>query len=170
MRDFIQGVLNSYNFIGWLFAIIGFISTGAGVYLFLSGIGPLLLRLGNALWKREIAVFAEPHRFAELKQVLLDSKVFNEKNIIHIAAHNFDRAKGVTIFLVDWHSCQHNIEDVFRLRSNHQTPIVIHAKPGTIPIPVMDDIANRLNTDVVNFKGRLIYVILMFLITTAYEK
>jgi hypothetical protein len=75
-----------------------------------------------------------------------------------------------TIFLVDWESFGDKIDQVFSARKNHQTAIVIFAKPASIPNEKMADIANRANTVVVNFRGRLLNDILTTLITTSYEK
>jgi hypothetical protein len=47
---------------------------------------------------------------------------------------------------------------------------VIYAKPASIPPDKMDNIANRSNTVVVNFRGRLLNDILTSLITTSYDR
>ena len=133
------------------------------------GITPIVFRLGIALWKRRVAVFASNEKYESIRISLIDSKIFKEKNIIHITKENIDKAKDETIFLVDWETFSKYIEQVFSARKNDQTAIIIYAKPTSIPNSTMSDIANRTNTVVVNFRGRLLNDILTSLITTSYD-
>lgn len=131
---------------------------------------PTLLRLGSALWGRRVAIFASSESYNSLKNTLVDSGLFRGKNILQISLDNIDKAKYETIFLVDWDTFGEQIENIFTARKNHQTAIVIFAKPASIPNEIMADIANRANTVVVNFRGRLLNDILTSLITTSYDK
>ncbi len=133
------------------------------------GVSPIVFRLGLALWKREVAIFASLEVYESLKSSLIDSKIFQERNIVHIKIDNIDKAKNKTIFLIDWKSFGDQIDSVFSSRHSDQTAIVIYAKPQSIPHDKMNDIANRPNTVVVNFRGRLLNDILTSLITTSYE-
>lgn len=159
------------------FSVFGGISTLILIIIFLYkiiswfiGITPLVLRLGIALWKREIAIFSSLEVFESLKLSLIDSKIFKSKKITHIERNNIDKSKGKTLFLIDWDSFNDNIENIFNIRGNHQTAIVIYAKPASIPEDKMIDFANRPNTVVVNFRGRLLNDIITSLITTSYDK
>lgn len=134
------------------------------------GITPVIFRIGIALWKREIAVFSSGEQYINIKNMLLDSKIFNYKNIIHVNQENIEKAKSKTVFLVEWESFGNKIDDIFSCRASHQIPIVIYAKPGSIPAEIMIDIANRTNTIVVNFKGRLLNDLLSSMITTSYDR
>ncbi len=133
------------------------------------GISPIIFRLGFALWKRRIAIFSDAEKFQSLKSTLLDSNVFKEKKIVHIQLDNIEKARNETIYLVDWETFGAKIEQVFQARYNHQTAVIIFAKPQSIPNEEMADIANRPNTVIVNFKGRLLNDILTSLVTTSYE-
>lgn len=53
------------------------------------GITPIIFRLGIALWKREIAIFGSLEVFDSLKSSLIDSKIFKEKNIVHIKKRKY---------------------------------------------------------------------------------
>lgn len=97
------------------------------------GITPIVFRLGIALWKREIAIFSSLELFESLKSSLIDSKIFKEKNIIHIKKENTEKAKNKAVFLVDWETFREDIETVFSSRKDHQTAIIIYAKPQSIP-------------------------------------
>ena len=120
--------------------IIGFFYT---VYLVIKGILPVWYRLGLGLSKRRIAVFFDRDIYESLKSTLADSKLFRQKNIVHISKNNIDKAKDETVFLVDWQSFSDKVEQVFSVRKNHQTAIVIYAKPASIPSEKMSDIGNR---------------------------
>lgn len=134
------------------------------------GITPIVFRLGIAVWQRKVAIFGSVEKFESLKMSLIDSNIFKEKNIIHISSDNIDKAKDETIFLVDWETFGDKVEQIFSARKNDQTAIVIYAKPTSIPQGIMNDIANRANTVVVNFRGRLLNDILTSLITTSYDR
>lgn len=175
MESFINQITNFYNHP--LFIIVGGLTVTLGVIGFLYkvicwifGITPIVIRLGIALWKRKVAIFGSVEIFESIKSSLLDSKIFKEKNIVHIKSDNIDKAKDETIFLVDWETSGDKIEQIFSARRNHQTAIVIYAKPASIPQDKMNDIANRANTVVVNFRGRLLNDVLTSLITTSYDR
>jgi hypothetical protein len=147
--------------------IVGFLYV---VFLVFRGALPVWYRLGMGLSTREIAIFGSSDAFGVIRDSLLDSGIFNDGNIVHITDKNIDKAKTKTIFLVDWGTFADRIDEVFIARKDNQTAIVIYASPGSIPQPRMADIANRTNTVVVNFRGRLVNDILTSLITTSYEK
>jgi len=160
-----------------IFIIVGGLTVTLGVLGFLYkvicwvfGMTPIVLRLGIALWKRKIAIFGNVEIFESLKSSLVESKIFKEKNIVHIKSDNIDKAKDETIYLVDWETFGDKIEAIFSARKNHQTAVVIFAKPASIPQDKMNDIANRANTVVVNFRGRLLNDVLTSLITTSYDR
>ena len=170
----IETIINFYNsppftVLGGVTATISILGLIYKIVFWFLGVTPVVFRLGIALWKREIAIFSSLANFEILKSSLIDSKIFKDKNIIHITKENVEKAKNKTVFLVDWDTFGENIETVFSARRDHQTAIVVYAKPQSIPYDKMNDIANRPNTVVVNFKGRLLNDILTSLITTSYE-
>ncbi len=159
-----------FEIMGAITTILMFISFVYGIACWFFCITPIAFRFGIGLQKREVAIFGNDKAFGELKECLTDARIFKEKNIIHIRDNNIDKAKDKTFFLVDWSSLDNNIGMIFNVRKNHQTPVIIYAKPGSIPQDIMSDIANRTNTIVVNFKGRLLNDILTALVTTNYNK
>ena len=175
MENFFNQIANFYNHP--LFIIIGGVTVTLAFIAFIYrltcwtfGITPIVFRLGIALWQRKVAIFGSVEIFESLKNSLIDSNIFKKENIIHINSNNIDKAKDETIFLVDWETFGDKIEQIFSARKNHQTAIVIYAKPASIPQDKMSDIANRENTVVVNFRGRLLNDILTSLITTSYDR
>lgn len=170
--DFIIKFFNHPFFIilGGLTATLAVLGLIYKIICWVFGITPIVFRLGIALWKRRVAIFGSNEIFESLKASLIDSKVFKQNNIVHISSDNIDKAKDETIFLVDWETFGDKIEQVFSARRNHQTAIVIYAKPASIPQDKISDIGNRANTVVVNFRGRLLNDLLTSLITTSYDR
>lgn len=173
MENIINQITNFYNhpvfiIVGGVTVTLGFLAIIYKILCWTFGITPIVIRLGMALWKRKVAIFASADAYSSLAATLADSGIF--KKSIQITIDNVDKAKDETIFLVDWETFGDKIDQVFSARKNHQTAIVIFAKPASIPNDKMADIANRANTVVVNFRGRLLNDILTSLITTSYEK
>jgi hypothetical protein len=133
------------------------------------GITPPLIRLGLGLWRRKIAIISSADNFRGLNDCLVDSKLFRACNITNIGTDNLEKGKKFNLLLIDWSSTKDYIEQIVNVRENDQTPLIIYANPADEPIPraVMTDIANRQNTVVVNFRGRLINDIVTSLITTS---
>lgn len=175
MHAFIDSITAFFNhsffdIVGGFTAIFAIGSLFYTIVLVARGVIPVWYRLGIGLSKRKIAIFSSLENFENIKASLIDSKIFKEKNIVHITLNNIDKAKDQTIFLVDWETFEQKIEQVFSATKNDQTAIVIYAKPASIPQDKMNDIANRANTVVVNFRGRLLNDILTSLITTIYRR
>ena len=159
-----------FSIVGGITVIILVAGLSIKTIFWIFNISPIIIRLGVALWKRRVAIFGSGESFDFLERSLIDSKIFRKKNIVYIDKKNIEKAKAETIFLVDWDIFGDEIEAVFSARKNHQVPIIIYAKPQIIPKEKMNDIANRPNTVVVNFRGRLLNDILTSLITTSYDK
>jgi len=156
--------------VGGITVVFSLVGVAYGVVCWFFGVTPFLFRLGWSLWGRKVAVFGSTDAYQNLKATLTDSGLFWESNVLHIPIQNIDKAKTQSVFVVDWESFGDHVERVFDARSSHQVPIVIFARPASIPPDKMSDIANRSNTVVVNFRGRLLNDVLTSLLTTSYEK
>src|SRR3990167_774797 len=137
MENLLSQITKLYNhplfiIVGGLTVTLGVIGLLYKVFCWIFGITPIIIRLGIALWKRKVAIFGSVESFESIKSSLLDSKIFKEKNIVYIESNNIDKAKDETIFLVDWETSEGKIEQIFSSRKNHQTAIVIYAKPTSI--------------------------------------
>ncbi len=159
-----------FNVIGGISFLIAFITIVYKTICFFWGITPLVLRLGIAMWKRKVAIFANEENFNSLKSLLIDSGIFKEANIDRVFLNDLDKAKSVDIYLVDWSSSKEHIQEIFECRPNNQTPVIIFAAPKTIDDETMKVVANKSNTVIVNFKGRLMNDLLTSLVTTSYDK
>ena len=166
------------NFFGSpFFSIVGGISTMVMVAGFLytaclliKGVFPVWYRIGIGLSKRKIAVFATGE-FDALKSMLIDSKIFKDKNIVKINKGELKKAATATIFLVHWSEYKSEIDDVISIKSDN-TAMIIYApqNEGRIDPDVMNKINNQRNSIVVNFRGRLLSDILISMITTCNQK
>jgi len=149
-----------------LFAAIGIIYRIVCIIL---GVTPLVFRIGKAIWRRKVAIIGSSESFTSLKDCITDTNIFKKNNVIHIPIDNIGKVKEHTILLVDWETCSNQIDNIFIARKNNNTAVIIYAKAGSIPNEKMGEIANKSNTVVVNFKGRLLNDILNSLITTSFD-
>lgn len=143
-----------------------------GVFLWAKGIFPALLRLGNGLATRRIAVFAKGDNLRSLKGLLQDSKLFREKNICEITkGADIGRAETATVFLVFWSDWAPAIDEVLRVKPDECALIVYTAyDQGGIPDEEMKKLDDKRHTTVTNFRGRLLNDIVVSMITTGCEK
>ena len=162
-----------------IFTIIGMFETALLVIgliwafvMWTRGVTPALLRLGNGLAKRKIAVFASSQNMSSLKALLLDSKLFYEKNICEITKkEDIGIAEKATLYLVFWHDWADHIEDILRKKPD-SCALIVYAPRNLGPIPEdqMRNIDGHRHTAVTNFRGRLLNDIVTAMITTSYEK
>jgi hypothetical protein len=166
LREFANNdVFMLFSLASTLFVLCGAIYAA---YLILAGVLPVLLKLGKGLSNRKICVFAESE-YRSLETLLVDSNLFKKENIIPIHKNDMDKAGDETVFLVHWKDFENEIDDILRIKKD-STALIVYSAPGAISHPNMEKIANKRNTVVVNFRGRLLNDILTSLITTAYEK
>lgn len=157
---------------GYISTIIVLVSALAAVILCFRGFVPVLVRLGNGLWKRKIAIFAKGDALISLENLLRDSKLFNHTNILKIPDESdFGVAEQATIFLVHWPDWNDDIEKIV-CRKKDKTALIVYAPQelGQIPAPTMHMIERQRNVVVNNFRGRLLNDIVVSMITTGYEK
>ncbi len=168
----IMDFLTVIDWLGRLSTLVVLITVVAGVITWAIGIWPALLRLGNGLARRKIAVFAKGENLPHLKNMLLDSELFSDKNIIEIMdRRDIGRAEKATLFLIFWHDWADSIDDILR-QKNDQTALIIYAPQelGSIPITEIKKINEIRNVILSNFRGRLLNDIMISMITTSYEK
>ncbi len=170
MKIFLNNFFNSEIFtivgdISILVTIFGFFFI---IFLVIKGILPVLYRLGIGLSKRRIAIFANSE-FESLKSMLIDSKIFKEKNILRINLNDLKKAEKESIFLVHWRDYKDSLKDILHLKSD-ATALIVYAPPdeGKVDEQSMININSQRNAIVVNFRGRLLNDILTSMITTSY--
>lgn len=156
----------------WLIeGIVVVIGIGYAIILWLRGISPALLRLGNGLARRKIAIFAKSDNLSSIKNLLLDSKLFKEKNICAITKNeDVGRAEDCTMYLVFWPDWTNDIDDILNQKPD-RCALIVYAPydRGRIPDDQMKKLDGKRHTAVTNFRGRLLNDIVASMITTSYE-
>ena len=152
--------------------VIVAIGIGYAIFLWTRGISPALLRLGNGLARRKIAIFAKSDNYSSIKNLLLDSKLFREKNICAITKKDdVGRATSTTMYLVYWPDWANDIDDILDQKAD-KCALIVYAPydRGKIPDEQMKKLDGKRHTAVTNFRGRLLNDVVTSMITTSYEQ
>lgn len=162
-----------------IISIIGTIDTIVLIILlilsfisWLNGVSPALIRLGNGLAKRKIAIFAKGDNVGSLRSLLLDSKLFKDKNIREIRkVEDIGKAEETSVYLVWWKDWNENIADILAQKPD-SCALIVYApyEEGRIPDNQMKNLDGKRHTAVTNFRGRLLNDVVTSMITTSYEK
>ena len=156
------------------FIVMGGISTAALVsgaayitYLVVMGVIPVWWRLGIALSRNKIAIFAETNIFNDLKKILIDSKLFKEKNIVNIGTTNIFSAESADLLLVYWPNFKDKLDEVLGIKS-HSVGLVVYApqEKGRIDNSDLEKLNAHHNVTITNFRGRLLNDVFVSMITT----
>ena len=163
--------LRILDVIGYVTTVIVVVAFVVGIYKWIAGISPVLWRLGKGLAGRRIAIFAEGDNFSSIRNLLLDSKLFSEKNVVQITKHELRKAERYSLFLAHWKSISSQLDAILSAKKDG-TALLIYApqEEGFIPKEDIAKINQHRNVIVVNFRGRLLNDIVTSLITTSYEK
>ena len=143
-----------------------------GLILWARGVLPAIIRLGNGLAKRRIAIFAKGDNLSSLKSLLADSNLFNEKNICEISkVEDIGRAEQASVYLVYWQDWTDEYKKILDKKPDG-CALIIYAPTsgGRIPDGDMHELDTKRNATVTNFRGRLLNDIVTAMITTGYEK
>lgn len=172
--NIIQSIIDFFNhpvfiILGGLTVVFAAVGIVYRIVCIVLGVTPLVFRIGKAIWRRKVAIIGNYEAFSSLKDCITATNIFKTKNVVHIPIDNIEKAKEHTILLVDWETSGNHIDQIFLTRNNQNTAVIIFAKAGSIPHEKMAEIANKSNTVLVNFKGRLLNDILNSLITTSFD-
>ncbi|TRZ50853.1 MAG: hypothetical protein D4S01_05910 [Dehalococcoidia bacterium] len=157
------------DFSGYISTIIVIVSVIVGVIIWVRGISPALYRLGNGLAKRKIAIFAKGDNAVSLEGLLMDSKLFRQKNILKvISKEDVGKAEEASVYLVYWHDWANDISEILNKKSD-KCAMVVYAPydKGKIPDEQMKNLDGKRHTAVTNFRGRLLNDIVTAMITTS---
>lgn len=165
--------------ISTFFNIVGYFSVAWGILTFIlafiawsRGIFPALLRLGNGLAKRKIAIFAKSDTLSSLTSLLVDSGLILETNFTEITKEDdFGKSGNSTLLLVYWPDWKNQILKIRDIKRDGEA-LVIYAprSEGMIPENIMAELDKERNVTVANFRGRLLNDIVTAMITTSYTK
>ncbi|MBW1616379.1 MAG: hypothetical protein JRJ49_07590 [Deltaproteobacteria bacterium] len=158
-----------FSTIGGLSVLLMIFSFFYITYLIIKGVFPVWYRLGIGLSKRKIAIFAD-NKYDSLKDILVDSKMFKEKNIIKINKDSIQKAEKTTLLLVHWLDFKSEIDEILKIKKDSDA-LIIYAprEEGSIEQDDLAKINLKRNSIIVNFRGRLLNDILTCMITTSYK-
>ena len=165
------GIIKFIEIVATIDTIVLIVVIVRAVYLWITGISPVLFRLGNGLARRKIAVFAKNDNLPSLKSLLIDSKLFKARNIIEISgANDIGRAESASVYLVYWHDWIAEIDQILEKKPD-KCALVVYAPYylERIETDTMKKLDGKRHTAVTNFRGRLLNDILTSMITTSYE-
>lgn len=164
--------IKAIGIVGTIDTIILVILLSRNLMLWLTGVSPALFRLGIGLAKRKIAIFAKGDNADSLKSLLLDSKLFKEKNICEIKkSEDIGKAEAASVYLVWWQDWRDDIANILDQKPDACSLVVYaHFNQGKIPDEQMKNLDGKRHTAVTNFRGRLLNDIVISMITTSYEK
>lgn len=159
-----------FNIVGGIFTVVAVCSFLYALYLIIAGVLPVWYRLGIGLSKGKISVFAV-NEFSSLESMLIDSKLFKEKNIIKIHSNDLKKAEKSNLLLVHWKDFRDIIDAILTLKKDG-IGLIIYApqNEGLIDAETLQKINSHRNAIVVNFRGRLLNDIVTSLITISYER
>lgn len=158
-------------FVGYITTVIVIFQVITGFVLWTKGILPVLIRLGYGLSTKKIIIFAKNDNLNSLKSLLVDSGLFDEKNIDSVASmSDIGKAESKSIFLIFWPDWQEHIDDILN-KVQDKSALLVYApqESGFIPKEIMAKLNEQRNATVTNFRGRLLNDITTSIITTSYK-
>jgi hypothetical protein len=163
-----RAVLDYAGYAATIVLVLGFLYA---VYLWARGIAPALIRLGNGLSRRKIAIFAKSNTADSLHSLLKDSNLFRHTNLISIRDEgDIGKAEPASVFLVHWPDWTGAIDGILAQKRD-KTALILYAPPGHhVPPDVMAKVNMVRNATLVNLRGRLMNDIVLSMITTSYDK
>lgn len=159
-----------FQIVGGIFTLCSIVLIGLSTYWTIIGIMPVLYRLGFSLSKRRIAIYGKTE-FSSLRDILVDSGLFKDKNIVQIHDNDIKKAEDITLFMIYWPEFHNKLDDILSIKKD-ATPLIVYAPQEIMkiePSHIKKMNAHR-NVIIVNFRGRLINDILISLITTGFKK
>lgn len=148
------------------------VAAGYGAVLWARGIAPVLLRLGNGLSRRRVALFARGDMLTSLGSLLDDSKLFRRGKVVPISLPlDLGKAEGTSLFVMAWHDWKEELPQILA-RKRDGTALIVYAPQelGFIPPADLAKLNSHRNVVVCNFRGRLMNDIVVSMITTSYEE
>lgn len=162
----ISGGISSILFIFFLIPLLVYI------WFYLKGIFSFLHRIGFGVTRKKIAIVTEKDdSFKNIKEILTDSKLFRDKNIIHVDKSTQEKALKANILILYWDECSNFFPDIIA-KKGENTPLIVYVPPHCKEIDNenMKKINNTMNATLVRFRGRLLSDIFFSLIATKSDK
>nr|BBH95028.1 hypothetical protein KTA_32270 [Thermogemmatispora argillosa] len=160
-------LLDIIDWIGRILTIPALIAFILGIYEWSGRALWVLYRLGRGLAHRKIAILACGNNVESGCNLLLDSRLFQQKNLIVVTSpKDLGRAERANVLLVFWEDWSNYIDDILRVKRDH-TALIVYARPQAIPRETLEKLDNMRNTIVANFRGRLLNDIIVSLMAVS---
>ncbi len=153
--------------LGGIFSLLTVVTFLYTFWIVVKGVMPVWYRLGLALTKRKIVIFAKDDNYENLKNVLVESDLFKEKNIKMIDEKSIQKAENDSILLVHWNSYKDNLEKILSIKKD-TSALIVYAptEEGRIDENSMAEMSKHRNVIIVNFRGRLLNDVLVSMMTS----
>jgi hypothetical protein len=152
---------------GWLIVLFAILAAIGTFIAFLRGVLKPLWRLGLGLARKKVVIVASQTNADSLFNLVSDSKVFSEKNIIKVTSRedSEDIRKG-DVVLYKYSDSQFSLKDVM-VKKADSAAVVVYAKPREITEQSEWDLLDEYrNVSVCNLKGRLLNDLITLMMTT----
>ena len=135
--------------------VIGYVGTAwiviSGVIILIAWLKGILVpvwRLGDGLAKRKITIFAKGDNQESFKNLLLDSNLFNTKNIRSITtSEDLGRCEDSTLYLVVWDDFGNDINNILN-KKNDKTSLIVFAKQNQLQPADWDALRKHRNVTI----------------------
>ena len=157
--------------ISFFINVITFFSTIYFMFKFSEKPIKIVFKFSKNIMQCRIAIYSNPDR--DLNSTIKSMNVFEEKNIRTIIPNNdINIGKDSNLLVINYEDFSDRILKIIdECRNSTKIPVIIFANPGAIqPITLLNEITNRNNLTIVNYKGRLLNDIITSLITTEFSK
>ena len=170
MSPFIDFFSHSFfTIVGGVLSLAAVLGLIAALYLSVTGVIPVLYRLGTSLSSRKIAIFADD-KFTELESILVDSGLVKKRNIIKIDKASMKKADNISFFIVHYLPYKNSIDELISLKKDTDAMIVYAPQDeGYIENEIVTKINSQRNIVMANFRGRLLNDVLVSMMTTSFK-
>lgn len=171
MSPFIDFFSHSFfTIVGGVLSLAAVLGLIAALYLSVTGVIPVLYRLGTSLSSRKIAIFADD-KFTELESILVDSGLVKKRNIIKIDKASIKKADNISFFIVHYLPYKDSIDELISLKKDTDAMIVYAPQDeGYIEKEIVTKINSQRNIVMANFRGRLLNDVLVSMMTTSFKR
>lgn len=167
-----------WNILGIIGALSTLLIIVGGLFIFFCwciGIFPLLKRLGLGRWFRKVFIAADIDNYQTIKNDLVESGVFREKNISQINDKSLSKVKDVDLIILHYQSfTASQIKQVIADKKNDAGLVIyfpeFNPPINMVPKDMLENINNHTYVILVNMRGRLINDVLITLMSTSYDK
>ena len=159
-----------FEWIGYAIKVGIFASGVVFVLLSILGLSKPLWRFGMGVAWRKVFIVADGDSRDEIKNDLVRSGIFKEKNVKTKTKGEIGDLKGARLLILKYEYLEK--EKVLEMVSQKAPDcgVLVYAKFRAIPDDVLDELNLFQHVSVVNFRGRLVNEALLLLLSTSFAR